>query len=210
MAEHGTQRPAQPTKRKPGRPRKDDPTAPSFSKKQQALDNNNLSLRKDRKKARGPLFPMPKPTGSGNGQKRPYDLANLVAMRCDGMTHEEIGNYYGKDKATIHEHLKGIWALLDKNNIQAFRERRLELLDASQFEVLNELVRGDKLQKASANNLGYVFTQLHQARRLEAGESTANIGLHAIVEQLEREDRRRRMPGPQDVVIEQESGESEL
>ena len=39
------------------------------------------------------------------------------------------------------------------------------------------------------NNLAYAHTQIHQARRLEAGQSTGNLVLHHIVELIEREER---------------------
>ncbi len=61
------------------------------------------------------------------------------------------------------------------------------------------MLEDDKLEKASGNNLGYMFTQVHQARRLEFGQSTQNISLRVIIEEIEREEKskRKQLP-PQD------------
>ena len=105
-----------------------------------------------------------------------------------GLTLEEIGDYYGVSKQAIHQQLQGVWELLDKpNELDAYRKFNVELLTAAEKKVLTELVKDEKLEKASGNNLAYMLTQLHQARRLEAGESTSNIALHAIVESMERD-----------------------
>jgi predicted DNA-binding protein YlxM (UPF0122 family) len=120
-------------------------------------------------------------------------------MKLEGMTHQEIGDYFGVSKQAIQQRIEGIWEKLDKEKLAAYRANKIALLEASEFEVLSSLVKSDKLEKASGNNLAYMFTQVHQARRLEAGESTTNIALHAIIEKIERDEQRKR-GGPQDVV----------
>jgi hypothetical protein len=80
------------------------------------------------------------------------------------------------------------------------------LLETGELEVLSQMVKKETIEKASGNNLAYMFTQVHQARRLEAGESTTNIALHSIIEKIERDEQRKRggrsgePSDPQDVV----------
>jgi len=149
-----------------------------------------------------------------DGGKRPYTLANIVDMKLRGMTGVEIGKYFGVSRQAIQQRLDGIWDKLDTEKLEAYRANRVALLEASELEVLSWLVKNDKLEKASGNNLAYMLTQVHQARRLEAGESTQNVALHSIVEQLEREERERRsrrdvQPAePQDVVIDQDPSDA--
>jgi len=136
---------------------------------------------------------------SPDATKKPYTLTNLVQMKMQGMSYEAIGDYYGLTKQAIHEKLQGIWEKLDPEKLQAYQVNKIRLFEATEQEILSWLVKKDKFEKASLNNIAYAFTQVHQARRLEAGESTSNVALHSIVEQLERERQQKRST-PQDVV----------
>ena len=133
---------------------------------------------------------LPRPRKSVDGDvdtaKRPYTLPHIVSMRCDGFSYSEIGKYYGVTKQAIGQQLQGVWGKLDKEKIQAFREKKLEVYDATLLEILTYMVKPEVLKKASGNNLAYMGGQVHQMRRLEAGESTTNIALHTIVEAMER------------------------
>ncbi len=71
------------------------------------------------------------------------------------------------------------------------------------------MLEDDKLEKASGNNLGYMFTQVHQARRLEFGQSTQNLNLHAIIEAIERDEKRQqRLKEPEGKPDEEEADKS--
>ena len=131
--------------------------------------------------------------------KRPYTLAHIVDMKLQGMTQQEIGDYYGVSRQAIQQKIKGIWEKMDKDKLEAYRANRVALLETSEVEILSWMGKKDKLEKASGNNLAYMFTQVHQARRLEAGESTTNIALHSIIEKIERDEQKKRGT-PQDVV----------
>jgi len=141
-------------------------------------------------------------------------LANVLKMKMDGMSHAEIAATYGISRQAIDQQVQGIWRLLDPENLEAYRTQRVAVLEGLEAEILSSMCKNDKLEKASGNNLAYMLTQVHQARRLEAGESTQNVALHSIVEQLEREERDRRsrrdaQPAePQDVVIEQDPSDA--
>ena len=109
----------------------------------------------------------------------------VIELRIKGFTHEEIGQHFGVSRQAITKRLKGIFKLIDGGKLEAYRQHRVSILEGLEIEVLSELSKPDKLQKASANNLAYVLTSIHNARRLEAGESTENVGLAVIVARVE-------------------------
>ncbi len=138
---------------------------------------------------------LPRPQKAVDGEvdtaKRPYTLPHIVSMRCEGYSYSEIGKYYGVTKQAIGKQLQGVWGLLDKEKIQAFREKKLEVYDSTLLEILSYMVKPKVLEKASGNNLAYMGAQVHNMRRLEADQSTANLAIHQIVEAIEREGQSR-------------------
>ena len=144
---------------------------------------------------RGSNGRLPRPRESVDGEvdtaKRPYTLPHIVSMRCEGYSYSEIGKYYGVTKQAIGKQLQGVWGLLDKEKIQAFREKKLEVYDSTLLEILSYMVKPQVLEKASGNNLAYMGAQVHNMRRLEADQSTANLAIHQIVEAIEREGQSR-------------------
>jgi len=139
-------------------------------------------------------------------QRRPYDTKNCLELKLQGWTYLEIGKYYGVTKEAIFQRLKAFRDLIDQDGLAAVDRNRVELLKAAEWKMLTQAVKKDKLEKASVNNLAYAFTQLHQARRLEAGQSTGNLSLHSIIERIEREERR--APFPTAIEAGEESGEN--
>lgn len=136
--------------------------------------------------------------GSQRGRQRTG--RDVLALRAKGKTLEEIGNQYGVTKQRIHQQIKELVEIADKKAVKEFRENLGDILAAAHARVLSYLVKPEVLEKASANNLGYVQTQLHTSRRLEEGQSTVNLALHEIVLESEREAQKR--AGAQDVVVE--------
>ncbi len=61
--------------------------------------------------------------------------------------------------------------------MEVYKKNKPTILNAAEMKVLGYLLDDEKLQKANLNNAAYTFTQLTQARRLEEGKSTVNIGL---------------------------------
>lgn len=64
--------------------------------------------------------------------------------------------------------------------VDKYRKVRRDLLDATELHVLESMVREDKIEKASFNNLAYGLTQVSQLRRLESGQSTQNIASQRV------------------------------
>jgi len=133
--------------------------------------------------------PLPDSIESSN-EKKPYELKYLVDFKLRGWSEREIAAYYGKNPGTIHTKLQGLWRLLDGQSLEAYQDNKVALLSAIEQEMLSLLLDTNKTKKATLGNVAYAFTQLHQARRLEAGQSTGNLSLHSIIERIEREEKR--------------------
>jgi len=153
--------------------------------------------------------PLPDSIESSN-EKKPYELKYLVDFKLRGWSEREIAAYYGKNPGTIHTKLQGLWRLLDGQSIEAYQDNKVALLSAIEQEMLSLLLNTDKTKKATLGNVAYAFTQLHQARRLEVGQSTQNIALREIIEEIEREEKskRKQLP-PQDPGSGEETAENE-
>lgn len=68
--------------------------------------------------------------------------------------------------------LRNILQSMDK--LDDWEKQKANLLSAAQHELLKSMLREDKLEKASVNNLAYALTQVHTATRLERNQATAN------------------------------------
>ena len=113
-------------------------------------------------------------------------LKTLVELRFQGKSNPEIAKMFGISRQAVHQRLSGFLANLDAGKLEAYRKNRVALFEYIEATLLSELVNPDRVKKATLGNVAYALTQVHQARRLEAGESTQNLGLHALVEKYER------------------------
>jgi hypothetical protein len=125
-------------------------------------------------------------------RRRPL-LKRAVELRLRGLSYDDIATKLGVAKSTVHEQLSGVFDLLDPERVNAYREHRVTLLDALELKMLGALSDDERIAKASLNNAAFTFTQVFNARRLESGQSTANLALHELVERVERDHGRRRL-----------------
>ena len=114
-------------------------------------------------------------------------LKRAIALRIQGKSYDEIATKLGIAKSTVHKQLSGVFELLDPERQQQYEQHRVSLLSAVEMRMVGALADDTRLEKASLNNVAYALTQVHQARRLESGESTANLALHQLVETVERQ-----------------------
>lgn len=123
---------------------------------------------------------------------RRFDIRRALQLRMRGYSLEALAAHFGVPRSTLHERLRGIFEIFDPDRVQAYEQNRVALLSAIELETLGLLADPDKRDKASLNNAAFTFTQVFNARRLEGGQSTANLALHELVEQVEREHARKR------------------
>lgn len=117
-------------------------------------------------------------------------------MHARHVSFSDIAKKLRVPKSTIHKHVRGVFALLDHGQLAAYREYKPALLEAAELKLLGSCMDDEVIRKASLNNRAYTLTQVHQIRRLESGQSTANIALHELVDRVERDARRKRTALP--------------
>jgi predicted DNA-binding protein YlxM (UPF0122 family) len=110
------------------------------------------------------------------------DSLRLYQLRVEqGLTIANIAKIYGVSPQAIHQRLAKVFALLpSKSDVDVYRANRGLVYDAAEMKLMGSIVDSEAIEKASLNNRAYAFSQIHGARRLQAGESTANIAhLHS-------------------------------
>lgn len=123
----------------------------------------------------------------GKRKNHKVDVATALKMRLvKKMSYQEIADKFGCNKSTVHIALKRFEAIIrEPNEIEAYRQSKADLLESAELQILEKLVDGETIQKASLNNAAYAFTALHNAGRLERGKSTANVDIRHTQEEIE-------------------------
>ena len=116
----------------------------------------------------------------------PAPLTDILKMRMDGLKLREIAEKYGVTQQAISRRITGAFKLLDRDRLDAYRLNRINVLESIEESLLSELLAPERVKKATLGNVAYAFNQIHTARRLESGESTANLSLSALVSSIER------------------------
>jgi predicted DNA-binding protein YlxM (UPF0122 family) len=111
------------------------------------------------------------------------DVAKALKLRLQGNTLEEIGKVFGVTRSAVHDSLQKFEAFTGfakPGVLTAYSEHRAELFNVVEAHLTASLLDGDALAKASLNNRAYAFKQIHEARRLEMGQSTSNQALSLL------------------------------
>ena len=135
------------------------------------------------------------------------DVAKALKLRLMGNTLEEIGKVFDCSRAAVHEALQKFEAFTSKaesGTLTAFSENRAELFNVVEHHLTASLLDPDAMQKASLNNRAYALKVIHEARRLETGQSTGNISvLASLITKAEERLCKPAQVTPQPVVVEQ-------
>ncbi len=117
------------------------------------------------------------------------DTARLYQLHFEqGLSFAEIGKLYGTTKQAVFDRLHRLLQILpNREQLEVYKKNKPAILNAAEMKVLGYMLDDEKLQKANLNNAAYTFTQLTQARRLEEGKSTVNIGLKTTLVEAARQ-----------------------
>jgi predicted DNA-binding protein YlxM (UPF0122 family) len=117
------------------------------------------------------------------------DVAKALKLRLQGATLEDIADLQGVTKQAIDQALTKFQPFmrgLEPGQLTAYSEERANLFNVVEQHLTESLLDPDAMAKASLNNRAYAFKQIHEARRLEAGQSTSNISvLGKFIQQAE-------------------------
>jgi predicted DNA-binding protein YlxM (UPF0122 family) len=115
-------------------------------------------------------------TTHSNQVKSRKQACRMAEMKLKGASYEMIARAEGVSRRAVVNALKMFEPIfVEIKNLKTFREVKTDLIDATQLRLLKSMNDEDKISKASLNNVAYAFTQMHQAGRLERGQSTANV-----------------------------------
>ena len=103
------------------------------------------------------------------------DLSQAINLRIKGLSYQEIADYFGVRKQSVHEALQP-YAIQTAGSLEAFKQHRADILAGRQMECL-QLLTADDIKKASPRDKAIIFGTLYDKERLERGQSTSNVSL---------------------------------
>jgi hypothetical protein len=112
-----------------------------------------------------------------NGKR--IDIMQVIKLRdVNGLSYGQIGKHLGYSVPHISRVYRKFKELLPSTEIlTTYNDNRTSLLSGIELKLLEQLHKDDKLKDASLNNVAYTIGQVSSLRRLESGQSTANIGI---------------------------------
>ena len=126
-----------------------------------------------------PALPISPPVIIKPSQQK-VDTGKALKMRLQGQTFAQIATVFDCTPSAIHQALKKFEPFLnglEPGSLTAYSEHRADLFNTVEAHLTASLLDPDCLAKASLNNRAYAFKQIHEARRLESGQSTQNISV---------------------------------
>ena len=129
-----------------------------------------------------------------NGKK--LDIAQVIKLRdIQELSFPKIGKVLGYDQGYIYRMYKAFKGMVKDEDISnTFNHNRVNILNSMELDLLQNMSKEDKLQKASLNNVAYAFNQIHNARRLEEGKGTAGgVTVNIEIAYQEATDRSRNL-----------------
>ena len=123
-------------------------------------------------------YPAPPIITQPSRQK--IDTGKALKLRLQGFTLDDIGKTFGVTRSAVHQTLQKFEPFLnlaEPGLLQAYSDNRADLFNAVEAHLTASLLDKDAMAKASLNNRAYAFKQIHEARRLESGQSTANVSV---------------------------------
>lgn len=119
------------------------------------------------------------------------DLAQALKLRfTNKLSYREIGRYLGVSGQAVEQSLNNFLAELPTGNeLEAFKDNRLDLLNSLQLKAYKQLMKGNKLSDAKALDLAKILGISYDKTRLEEGKSTQNIAYKDITAEMEQIER---------------------
>ena len=130
---------------------------------------------------------VPQKVPKKRGRKPIIDVAEALRLRLvHKLPYSTIASYYGVSDRAVRKALKRFLDLLEAPEVlEEYENVKAQLLSSAEMMLLNEIVRPEKLKKASVNNLAYAFERVFNANRLERGKSTQNISYAELTKEIE-------------------------
>ena len=103
-----------------------------------------------------------------------FNLTEAINLRLKhNLSYQQLADYYGEKKSTIHKRLRKFASILDKPEaLDTFQDIRKDILSAAEIKLLEKIVDDKAIKEASLNNAAYAYNTVFQANRLERGQAT--------------------------------------
>ena len=108
-------------------------------------------------------------------------ISRIIELRKRGNSYSEIGQILGCTKQNVELRLRPFKAEIEA--LQSFKEQRADVLAVYQQKLLNSLTDSDIKRMPPGSRLTG-FGILYDKERLERGQSTDNIAVEALIEDL--------------------------
>lgn len=111
---------------------------------------------------------------------RRYRVKDILDDYFSGLPIKDIAEKYNITSQTVLKQLRRITAIMEEytpEELEALREQKANLIDATQFKIIQEMNKEDKIRRASLKDLAFSFEKLYNANRLERGQSTENVAI---------------------------------
>ena len=108
-------------------------------------------------------------------------ISRIIELRKRGNSYKEIGKILGCTKQNVELRLRPFKAEIEA--LQSFKEQRADVLAVYQQKLLNSLTDSDIKRMPPGSRLTG-FGILYDKERLERGQSTDNIAVEALIEDL--------------------------
>ena len=114
------------------------------------------------------------------------DLSQAIQYRYKHLLpFSAIAKHFNCSPQAVQQALEPYEQLFgNPEEIKAYVDNRVPFLTIAENKLLIDIMDADKRQQASLNNTAYAFDKVFQARRLEEGQSTANLDIRTIQVQL--------------------------
>jgi len=106
-----------------------------------------------------------------------YTLQRALTLKyLHGLSDNAAAKQLDAPIRTIQRNIAAIEKILRPiEKVETYVQKRVSILTAIELKIIEHMADAGVLKRASINNLAYAFQQIHTARRLEEGKSTANI-----------------------------------
>lgn len=123
------------------------------------------------------------------------EMASAIEMHVKGIKTGVIAKALGVSRHYIIELIQSFKPLLEATkNVEDYEAFRGKLLAAGEYELLKSVTEAQAIERAPLQQRAYAFTQIHNARRLESGQSTANVESHVTFTQVNLDPFRKKTP----------------
>ncbi len=144
--------------------------------------DKQLAANKGRMGKHGDIVPAP-PAAPGSRNRVP-PLPLLLSQLQAGLTAADIARIHGCASSSVYDAIRRYG--IDITALRTFKGRRADTLAHIQMLVTNAMP--GKVEQTSLRDLATTFNILHNAERLERGQSTANVALGDVSGQLSELD----------------------